>query len=235
MHELAFADAARPTPVVVLNLPLAEYSIGHELLLLRRGNALLTLSVEEFSTLDFALQIHAIREAIWLCSDPFSVRDKCERAGWFMWRFRWNEWKRRRWVKRLKHLLPEDYALAAMEFRNYLEAAHPRIPVPGRHALDVLYPDDESKGRAFGQPLIVSLYQFVLNMPSEERPRCAWDFPFALAMWLFFSQMETQGNYRIENFEERDEQSVMDKVKEDRAARKPEQPASNENGNGGAA
>ncbi len=81
MHELAFADAARPSPVVILNLLLCEYSIGHELLLFRRRNALVISSPEEFSKLDFWEQVFYIREALWICSDPFSKRDAFERPA----------------------------------------------------------------------------------------------------------------------------------------------------------
>jgi hypothetical protein len=219
MHELAYADAARPTPAVVLNLPMAEYSIGHELLLFHRRNSLALLSPEEFSALDFTLQLHAIREAAWICSDPFSTRERFERPARVMWRFRWNEWKRRRWVNGLSKLLPQDYALAAAEFRNYLEAAHPRVPSPGKHAVDVLYGDEERSGRHLGQPMILSLYQMVLSLPATERSVCAWDYPYARATWMFFAQMESAGNYRIENFEERDEQAVMDEARRDAKAR----------------
>lgn len=222
MHELSFADAARPSPVVVLNLPLADYSLGHELLLFRRRNALALLPAEEFAALPFDQQIFSIREAVWLCSDAFSVRDRIEQPSVFMLGFRWSEWKRRRWVKRLKDLLPEDYALAAAEFRNYLAEAHPKIPTPGEFAMEVLYPDETGKGRAFGQPLVVSLYQYVITLPSSERPDCAWDFPMAKAMWLFYAHMEMQGNYRIENWEERDEQSVMDEAREQGRSQKSE-------------
>jgi hypothetical protein len=236
MHELAFADAARPTPVVVLNLPLSEYSVGHELLLFSRQNALMLLPKEEFSSLDFDKQIFAIREAVWICSDPFSVRERFERPARIMWGLRWNEWKRRRWVNRLKNLLPMDYALAAAEFRNYLSSGHPAIPVPGKHAVDVLYPDDgDSKGRAFGQPLMLSLYHFVLSLPKTDRPKCAWDYPMAKATWLFFSRMESQGNYRIENFEEREEQSVMDELRAERESRKREAPEPAQSSNKGLA
>lgn len=212
-HELAFADVVRPTPVVVLKLPLAEYSLGHELLLLRRRNALVILPEREFSKLDYWEQLHAIREAVWLCSDPFSERDQFERPKGFMLGFRWNEWKRRRWVKGLKKFLPMEYALASADFRNYLAASRPNIPTAGKHACDALYPDDgAARGRSFGQPLVLSLYHFVITLPTAERPKCAWDFPFARAMWLFFAKLEAEGNYRIENFEEREEQAVYDEA-----------------------
>lgn len=222
MHEFSVADAFRPAPAAVLGLPLEPYSIGHELLLLRRRNAFLTLSAYDFAALEFWKQLHAIHELIWICSDPYSARDRFEQPSWFAVGLRWNEWKRRRWVKRQKHLLPEDYALAEADVRNYLNEAHPIIPTPGKHAIDVLYPEDNSKGRAFGQPLLISLYHFVIDLPAQERPACAWDYPFARAMWLFFGKLESNGAFRIENFDERDEQSVMDELNEERANRKSE-------------
>jgi hypothetical protein len=170
VHELSAADALRPSPVCILDLPLAEYSIGHELLLFRRRNALAILSPEEFSKLDFSAQIYAIREAIWICSDSFSARDRFERPARIMWGFRWNEWKRKRWAKRLKHLLPDDYALAAAEVRNYLAASQSFPPMPTPHSVSVLYPNDgEETGRGFGQPLFLTLYHFVSALPKAVR------------------------------------------------------------------
>lgn len=223
MHEFSVADAFRPNPTSVLGLPLEPYSIGHELILLRRRNAFLTLSEAEFSLLDFWQQLHAIREAVWLCSDSYGARERFERPSWFMLGMRWNERKRRMWVCCQKELLPEDYALAVADFRNYLVEAHPRIPSPGKFAIEVLYPDDaESRGRSYGQPMVLSLYHFVIGLPAKERPKCAWDFPYAKAMWLYFSKLESGGAFRIENFEERDEQSVMDEVESERRTKKSE-------------
>lgn len=215
MHDLSVADALRPPSVVVLNLPLAEYSIGHELLLLARRNALLLLPLDEFIALDFWRQIFAIREAVWICSDRFSAWDRINRQSGIMWRFRWSEWKRQRWVRRLNSLLPADYALALAEFRNYLIAARPNVPSAGRHAVRVLYGDEENSNRSMGQPLILSLYRFALTLPREERPKCAWDYPFARALWMFFSQLEAEGSFRIENDREREEQAVYDEAKAD--------------------
>lgn len=213
MHELLVADAFRPGPVCILNLPMAEYSLGHELMLLRRRNALLVLTGQEFSALDYWKQIFSIREAAWLCSDPFSERERCERVAPFMWRFRWNEWKRKRWVNRLSSLQPEDYAVAEAELRNYLRSARPHIPTAGKHAVAALYGDEpSSRGRCFGQPLVLSLYNFVITLPATERPANAWDFPFARAMWLMYARLESDGAFRMENAEEREEQSVYDEA-----------------------
>ena len=64
MHELFFADAARPTPCVVLRLPLRPYAIGHELRLLARRNPFLCLSRSAFDELPVAQQITALVTAI---------------------------------------------------------------------------------------------------------------------------------------------------------------------------
>jgi hypothetical protein len=222
VHELSAADALRPSPVCILNLPLSEYSLGHELLLFRRRNALVILSETAFSELDFALQIHAIREAVWICSDSFSARDRFERPSWFMAGFRWNEWKRKRWAKRLKHLTLQDYALAAAEFRNYLSEAQSCPPIPTKHAISVLYPDDKNEhGRGFGQPFFLTLYQFVIGLPKDEWVcATAWDFPYARALWLYFAKCEAEGAYRIENAKERQVQAELEQFEREIAEEK---------------
>ena len=220
-HELAFADAARPTPVVVLNLLLAEYSLGHELLLFRRRNALLLASPAEFSALELWQQLHAIREAVWVCSDPASVRMRFEQPSAFMLRHRLNEFNRRRWVRSLRRMLPDDYALAAAEFRNYLAAAHSFPTCPSQHATDVLYSEEkDAAGRVFGQPFTLTLYQFVYQLPVSERPACAWDFSFANATWQYFAHCEAQGNFRIENQKEAQIQAEKDRFESEIAAEK---------------
>ena len=239
MHELSAADALRPSPVCILDLPLAEYSLGHELLLFRRRNALAVLSSEEFSKLDFSAQIYAIREAVWLCSDSFSARDRFERPARIMWGFRWNEWKRKRWVKRLANLLPEDYALAAAEFRNYMAASQRFPPMPTPHAVSVLYPNDnEESGRGFGQPLFLTLYHFVSALPKsvllDNGPTgSVWDFPYARAIWLYTTKCEMEGAFRIENAKERQVQEEKDQFLKEIAEEKAAEDASRRTEAGG--
>ena len=52
MHDALFADAARPERVSILHLLMLDYSIGHELLLWRQRNPLVTLSRAGFEALD---------------------------------------------------------------------------------------------------------------------------------------------------------------------------------------
>lgn len=202
MHELAFADAARPTPVVVLNIPLKEFSLGHALLLFRRRNPLALLSQTDFAALPLWQQIAAIKEMAWVCSDAYSERDAFERPGAFCLAFRWNEWKRRRWAAQLKHLQVSDYELAEAELRNYLAEAQAMPPMPGKFASLVLGYRKDPPGRQFGQPLLLTLYLFVLTLPASARPLDAWDFPFALAIWLFYAECESKGAFKIENYRE---------------------------------
>lgn len=220
-HELAFADAARPSPVVVLNLLLADYSIGHELLLYRRRNALLVTSAADFSKLELWEQIYAIREAVWLCGQPFSFWQRIERPERIMWAFRKNLRQKAKWLKLQGGMMPDDYALAVAEFRNYLAAGQAWPVSPTKHAIDVLYPDErDNTGRTFGQPFMLTLYNFVCKLPAGERPACAWDFSYARASWLYFAACEIEGAYRIENAKERQVQDEKDQFEREIAEEK---------------
>lgn len=200
MNLLAYADAARPTPVSVLKLPLSRYSLGHELLLFRRRNALLVTDQADFSLLPQETQMSALREAIWICSDSFSVRDRFERPSLFQLRMRLNLLCRRIWVHKLRRLDMDDYALAHIDLRNYLAQSRDFPPEPGKFARQVLgYDKEENTGRSLGQPLVLTLYAFVLSLPADVRGHCAWDFPYAQALWLYLAKCESEGSYRIEN------------------------------------
>lgn len=213
MHDTLVADALRPAPVCVLNLPLVEYSLGHEVQLLRRRNALLLSSPAEFSLLPLEQQIFAIREAVWLCSEPASNRDRIERPGVLCLAYRWNAFKRSLWQRGIRRFTADDYALACAEFRNYLAAGRPFPPTPSAHAVSVLYENEkDANGRSFGQPIVLTLFQFVVRerLHAEARLRSAWDYPFASASWLYFASAESDGAYRIENPKERQVQAERD-------------------------
>ena len=206
MHELAFADAVRPTPVVVLNLPLLDYSIGHELLLLQRRNALLLLSPGQFSTLEFRQQAAAIREIVWICSDKFSERDRFERT---FFRLRWSELKCKIWLRRLKKLLLHDYALAEADLRNYLDAGRRLPPVAETEATEIANGEEpgSNSGRNLGAPFILSLHVFVASVI---RPNInPLDYSYSLAAWQYFASLENEGRIRIENWKEAEVKQEM--------------------------
>ena len=65
MNELAFADSARPTPVVCLRLPLLPYSIGHDALLLSIRSPFLFTGFDE---LTWHQQISVLKQAVLICN-----------------------------------------------------------------------------------------------------------------------------------------------------------------------
>lgn len=207
MHELAFADAARPTPVVVLTLPLRDYSLGHELLLQSQRNPLLLLGEEQFNALPWPEQVAALRRAVWLCANTAAQN---RREPWLRVKLHFWLWRTRR----------ANYPLALAEFRNYLAACRQLLPMPDRGsylAANGLDPNDEPPGRLLGSPWLARLYNFVSQhcaIPESDR----WDFPYALAAMLYQTQMETTGGYHIENSAEAEERIQMEKITSEVAA-----------------
>src|ERR1022692_1013346 len=84
MHDALFADAARPESASVLDLPLLEYSIGHEILLWRQFNQLVVLGRLAFDALPPAEQREAIMLASLVCSRPWqgAPKTKSELRRW---------------------------------------------------------------------------------------------------------------------------------------------------------
>jgi len=202
MHDAAFADATRPTPVVCLKLPLREYSIGHELLLLRRRNPLLWSSEADFNEMPVVDQRAAVVESVWICANT--------------WRQNCGEWfaglKLRIWCRRLKK---ENFPLAVADFRNYLREGQsfPRLTPP----------DEKDSGRELGSPLLARLYHFVAINYKVREPL---DFPLGMAHWLYFSALETAGQAQVENrmeqqIREETEQHIRD-IEAERAAKSME-------------
>ena len=182
MHELTFADAAIPAPAVVLGLPLAPYSLRHELLLLRHRSPFLCLSLEEFNTQPRPQQVFAITFAAQLCA--------ARAPGWF-WRFR-------------RH----DYTLAVAEFRNYLAEGRKLLPALSsadehdKEAYEIANNGEKmTAGRPLGSPLLAQLLHFCIaemRLTYEE----ALDSPFAHVGNLYFANLESKGSLYVENHAE---------------------------------
>jgi hypothetical protein len=101
MNILAFADAARPARSVILGLLMLDYSIGHEIILLRQRNELVCGGFEQLSEPG---QRTAIIRAVLVCS-----RD-------------WRQ-KPHRWLRLWGWMIRKaDFALAVADFRNYRAA-----------------------------------------------------------------------------------------------------------------
>lgn len=180
MHDLAFADATRPTPAVILRLSMRPYSIGHELILFHRRNPLVIFSDEEFAKLPAVHQRRAVIECALVCCQSWKRNNRPHR-----WLKLW-EWSNRK----------SDFPLAIAEFRNYRAAGSSYPP-------RATFPPDEDKGsRSLGQPTLAWLYNFVSRLPAPEIQlwgELAWDFPLGLAAWLNASALEIEGMVKIEN------------------------------------
>lgn len=197
--------------MVLLRLPLREYSLGHELILTRRGNPLLLDSVAEISP---GRQIHALREAVWICSHSWAQNERDFRPATILHRL-FSSVKCRFWCWLTRR---ENYPMAIAEFRNYLAAAHVQLPAPTREAAEIASgkagEDEESHGRELGAPLLANLIWFAAthlekflelsDAGSEiEELRCSvYDLALAKVANFYFVAMEEAGRLRIENRDE---------------------------------
>lgn len=216
MNELAFADCARPAPVSILRLELLPYSIGHEVLLLHERNSLLLKSEESFAQLPLANQIFAVKRAALICSQTWK-----ENGSRQQWLRLWG------WMTR-----NADYSLAAVDLRNYLTAGRALPRPPSKHACHVLYGKDDEKGRALGSPLMARIYNYVCANLGKFNltPATAWDAPLSLAGMLYFAELESAGNMRIENDAEAAEQAELERIEREIEQEKMFAPANESSG-----
>lgn len=199
-NDHAFADAARPTQVVCLRLPLLPYSLGHEILLLQQRNPLVSGSAQDFAKLSFDDQRKALVRAVLVCSNDWKHNQKPHK-----WMRIW------RWMLR-----NVNWDMELVEFQNYLIAASAAFPGPDPEAADICAktdgytPQSEARGRAMGSPLISRLLHFVSRLDLESfGVECIYDFPMALANLIYETALESDGAARIENQDERDTKEEM--------------------------
>lgn len=187
MQDTAYADAQRPAPGGVLKLPLRNYSLGHELLLLRERNAFLLVSPSDFKQLPLAERIYALHRATWICANGWE-QNVFERFVFL--KARLLQWRRR-------GLTAADYEAAAIGFFNYLAAGR-SFPQLSPRRME----KGEKPGRPFGGPLLAQLHEFLLGRTDVATTAAAWDYPFGAAVWRYFVKLETDGAVQIENAEE---------------------------------
>lgn len=171
MHELALADSARPARFAILGVPLLEYSLGHELLLISLRNPVV---FEGFAGLGTGEQSAALIQAVLICSRPWEKRFRPR--PWFWWK----------WFN-LRNLFP-DYALAAVQFTAYRLAGSTAFPVE----------PSEGGGRSLGAPAQALVIQFVaraFNLRVAE----AHDFPYGYGLAHYYAHLETEGALKIPN------------------------------------
>ncbi len=215
MNDIAFADAARPMRVVCLRLRLQTYSLAHEAFLLNTRNPLRILSETDFNALPAINQCNALAQAVLICSRTLEENEKPHRwIGLWSWFIRKTNWP-----------------LEIAEFRNYLTAGRSLPPTPDPEVAKILsdakgYGND-APGRPFGAPLLAQLINFApkTGLTVTGSPL---NLSYALVGWLYFSDHESNGRYRIENFEEWEETRNIEKIKADVAAEQAERIARGE-------
>lgn len=222
MHEAQFAFAASPPPAVVLHLPLKPYSIGHEIELLRRENPLIWAerskeayeqSCKTFAALPASQQKEWLARAVDFCSqdhDEWLANEKIfqSRPHWWQWRAwrkkiklqeMWNQWERI-----LDAMTETDWMIAVAEFRNYLIAGRSAPPAPTESGYKYANGNPDAKsGRQLGSPVQARVLNFLSGKTALLGGKSIYDFPFGLALWLCFTDGETEGTVAIENEAER--------------------------------
>lgn len=203
MHDLAFADAARPTPVRILGLKLLPYSIGHEIILTQKRNPLVvSTSGDEFVKLPEYERIHAIREAVIICSRTWEENKTAPK-----WLRLWC------WTHR-----NADFDIETAQFIAYRTAGCAFPPAPDREAEQIAAgktDSDPDHGREIGSPYFARLTGHLLkhNIPAQHGIDHVQDFPLALANFLYFSEMEVEGSMKVENSREAQVRLEMSEIR----------------------
>jgi hypothetical protein len=190
MQDIGFADGVKGggvaqcralRPARVLGIDLADYSVGHELMLLELRNALVFLDERDFAALSFSEQAVTVMEAAWVCSN--SWMENHSRRGW---RWHWLWCRRLRWTK-------PDWALAVAEFRNYRrEGSTVPVIVPSE---SIMHRKSEG-GRALGSPLLAGVLRIGFELLGPAR---GYDLPLGMGQWLYFERAERDGGLQVAN------------------------------------
>ena len=174
-----------------LGLPLAPYTLRHELVLLRQRSPFLCMSEAEFNELPKSQQVFALTLAAQLCAS--------RKPGWF--------WKHR----------DHDYALGVAEFWNYLREGRRLLPVlsstkpEDKDAYEMANDGEKmSAGRPLGSPLLAQLIHYCMSKDGLGLDyESALDSPFAHVANMYFSHLESAGSLYIENHKEAEVKAEM--------------------------
>jgi hypothetical protein len=172
MHDAAYAAAALPVSRAVFGLPLLAYSVGHELVLTRQGNAFATGG--DPTREDLA-------EAVLVCSQTW---EEFHNPGpWFKLGVRLWLWR----MRKADHLKP------ICDFYEYKNAgsSEPQVePEP-------LKPG-ETQAREAGAPFLLRLILFLRNTMRMTEAE-AMNHPYGHAKWLAAAHWESEHGLRIAN------------------------------------
>jgi hypothetical protein len=221
MHDLAFADAARPAGVQILGLRVKPYAVGHELTLLNERNPLVLVN-PGFDDLPLPQKAVCVTRAVYVCCSMWNELTFVPSSWWQSMRFKVNDWRFYRAWRKL--ILNPNYQEAGLQWQAYRAAGFDFPPGPDPEAASVV--DDrlghanEPKGRMLGGPWMARLVAYLaagriyeaLGYPTP------FDVPLRLAEHLHLSQLEDLGRGRIENTDEADIKAKLDKLRREAAA-----------------
>jgi len=196
MHDAAFAEAAVQSPAYILKRPLRPYSVGHELFLQGRRNALVGGDLA-------AIRPFHIWEAVLICEHSWREIRHLGMDPLIGLKFRIWGWRARK----------ESLEVAIADFINYRRAGSSFPPTD---------PPDSS-GREAGSPVMARLIQFLIAYLGKTEEQ-AHDYPFGLANWHFATWLETQGTLKILNEAELDFEKFCREQEEQRIAKAKEAP-----------
>ena len=179
MHELAFANSFRPPEQILFGVKMENYSIGHELALVRQGNPLATYTAKSFSELPTIAKRLALAMAIEVCGNVRSLFRK--------WRLAF-----------LIHRLSDEslsYAIEAFDtYRRFGSEDLPMQKMPRQHGVPFHY---------FGAPELARLINYVADhhqtLIAVHFGGSPLNFPVGLARVLYSTQLETDGAIWIKN------------------------------------
>jgi hypothetical protein len=206
MHEAVLAQAALPTPARILGLRLRDYSLGHELFLIRENNPLAQKTTTDGHRLT---QIGALKQAVLICSCSFEEargmhRDPLMRVKLWLWNRAIRKWER---MGSRRGMASEVVWGAELErFRNYQRSRDLELPVSNMPDADGGKP-----GRPYGAPFLLRVQQFLvmkLGLSDAE----AWNYPYALGVLQWETWCETEGSLRLANHQDAVHQAFVDRM-----------------------
>lgn len=185
MHEYIFANAAFSEGATVLRMALRPYSIGHEILLWKSANPLVTYSEDSFCELDEDVQRGKLFMAAFICERTW--KENHSKIKWP----RLTSFFRRNCdtAKEVEKFF--DYRTAGCY--DFVTVPQPRVPGVPYHY--------------FGAPELARLIPFAYSARLHEvvGVESVFDVPLALARMVYSADLEAQGKIWVQNHHDHEE------------------------------
>jgi len=178
MHDALFADSFRPPTFTVLGLPLLDYTIGHELLMWKHRNPVVTHTLYGFKELPVEEKARALSQAVFFC---------CRRAPRWGWL----------WTRRCVRMDLDTQIAAFYNYRACGAQDLPTVKMPRANGVPFHY---------FGGPELARLINYISEkhevMTRTHFGGAPLNFPFGLAKVLYSTHLETEGAIWVENYQD---------------------------------